>query len=155
MAKLELKNPPPLLTVGCALLMWLCAWGLPGYSFQARLAWKLGVAALFWLVGLGIFLVSGRELIKSKTTVNPRHPEKAAVLVVSGLYRFSRNPLYLGDALALAGWAVFLANPWAFLWLPVFVAWLTRFQIYPEERALAARFGSAYVDYTKRVRRWI
>ena len=76
-------------------------------------------------------------------------------LVTGGIYRVTRNPMYLGLALVLAAWAVFLLNPWSVLGPVVFVPYMTRFQIEPEERALVSLFGQQYTDYRQRVRRWI
>jgi protein-S-isoprenylcysteine O-methyltransferase Ste14 len=75
--------------------------------------------------------------------------------VTGGVFRWSRNPMYLGMLVALAGWAAYLANATAFLLLPAFVAYLNRFQIRPEEQALLARFGPPYSEYMATVRRWI
>jgi protein-S-isoprenylcysteine O-methyltransferase Ste14 len=78
----------------------------------------------------------------------------ASSLVVTGIYRHTRNPMYLGGLVMLSGWALFLATLSACLFLPLFVAYLTRFQIIPEEKVLRARFGTEFDDYVKRVRRW-
>jgi protein-S-isoprenylcysteine O-methyltransferase Ste14 len=75
--------------------------------------------------------------------------------VSGGIYRFTRNPMYLGRLLQLAGWAVFLSNALAALLLPVYVLYINRFQVQPEERALLERFGSEYAAYQQRVRRWL
>ena len=83
------------------------------------------------------------------------HPEQASTLVTSGVYRFTRNPMYVGILLLLAAVAAHLGSVLALLGLPAFVFWIGRFQIAPEERALRAKFGSAYDDYTRAVRRWL
>ena len=83
------------------------------------------------------------------------HPDRSAALVAGGIYRSSRNPMYLGFLLLLAAWACWLANPLALAGLPAFVLYLNRFQIAPEERALRARFGDAYDGYARAVRRWL
>jgi len=82
-------------------------------------------------------------------------PQSASALVVSGIYRFTRNPMYVGFLFVLLGWAVWLSNGLSFLFLPAFVLYMNRFQIQPEERALHARFGQEFVAYTSRVRRWL
>jgi protein-S-isoprenylcysteine O-methyltransferase Ste14 len=76
-------------------------------------------------------------------------------VVTSGIYRLSRNPMYLGFLLALAGWTVFLGNIIALALLPLFVAHMNAFQIKPEERALLAKFGPAYAQYMRTTRRWL
>ena len=76
-------------------------------------------------------------------------------MVRHGIYRFTRNPMYLGQLLQLVAWAFWLENLLAFAVLPAYIAYLTRFQIIPEERILSARFGASYAAYQQRVRRWV
>jgi protein-S-isoprenylcysteine O-methyltransferase Ste14 len=92
---------------------------------------------------------------RAKTTVNPMKPNSASALVASGIYKYSRNPMYSGFVLILLGWALWLSNAWALLVLPAFVLYMNRFQIWPEERALMALFGQDYREYHSRVRRWL
>ncbi|MNJ74873.1 hypothetical protein D3C77_718740 [compost metagenome] len=87
--------------------------------------------------------------------VNPLKPASASALVTSGIYRVTRNPMYLGFALVLAAWTVFLASPFTLLGIAAFVLYIDRFQILPEERALHQLFGEAMDEYCARVRRWI
>jgi protein-S-isoprenylcysteine O-methyltransferase Ste14 len=87
--------------------------------------------------------------------VNPLKPDATTVLVTAGIYRFTRNPMYIGLTLTLLGWAAFLGNLLAFALLPLFVFYITQFQIKPEERALRSLFGSIYEDYCAKVRRWL
>ena len=110
---------------------------------------------MFYAAGTVIALAGVVEFVRRKTTVNPVTPGAAAVIVTSGIYRFSRNPMYLGLLLVLMGWAVWLSNLMAFALLPFFVLYMNRFQIEPEERALSAKFGRAFIDYMGSVRRWI
>ena len=95
------------------------------------------------------------EFKRAKTTVNPTKPESSSSLVRSGIYRHTRNPMYLGFLLILVGWATLTANILAFLVLPVFVLYMNRFQIKPEERALTLIFGDEFKAYCSTVRRWI
>ena len=105
----------------------------------------VGVGACFDVAGLLAFR-------KAKTTVNPLAPNRSTAVVSTGVYRITRNPMYLGMALILLGLALYLASPWALLGPLVFAAFITRFQIQPEERALTARFGAAYTAYCTQVR---
>lgn len=109
------------------------------------------------LIGVGVLLdsISVVAFIRAKTTVNPLRLERASHLVVTGLYRVTRNPMYLGLMALLAGWATVLgsASPWFVL--VVFERVLVIFQIRPEEAALAARFGPAYTQYARQVHRWL
>lgn len=95
------------------------------------------------------------EFQKAKTTFNPMTPDDASSVVTSGVYRVSRNPMYVGFLLLLIGWAIWLSHPLPFFLLPVFVLYMNRFQILPEERALSAKFGKAYDSYQQGVRRWL
>lgn len=150
---LDLKIPPVIVGLVTAGLMWLVAWAMPGYGFdipQRQLVAQVFAAAGFVVAAWGV--VAFR---RAGTTVNPMKPESSSSLVVTGIYAFTRNPMYLGALLILLAWAIDLTHPAAFLVLPLFVLYTNRFQIQPEERALASRFGSAFTAYASRVRRWI
>lgn len=150
---LELKIPPVFVSLIAAGLMWLAAHAVPGLGFALPLRRPLVLAPV--LAGIATAVAGIVAIRRAKTTGNPRQPATASALVTAGIYRFTRNPMYLGLLLLLAGWAAWLANGAALLLLPAFVAYLTRFQIMVEERALTANFGPAYVAYLARVRRWL
>jgi protein-S-isoprenylcysteine O-methyltransferase Ste14 len=105
--------------------------------------------------GACISLMAVISFRRARTTVNPLRPGTASTLVTGGIYRHTRNPMYLGLSIILLGWAVYLANAPALLLLPGFVLYIYRFQIVPEERTLAALFGAEYQAYRTRVRRWL
>src|SRR3989442_9289182 len=107
--------------------------------------------ALGLVVGLAGILLFWR----ARTTINPTKPSATSSLVTSGVFRFTRNPMYLSLLLYLLAWAAYLANWLAFLFLPVFVLYINEFQIKPEERALLSLFGPEYASYKGRVRRWL
>ena len=155
MFNLEHKIPPPVVGLACAGLAWLLAGAAPALAlpWSARLA--LAVALLLALAGLALELWGLWVFRRHRTTPNPLAPERARAVVQSGPYRFTRNPMYVGVALQLLGWCVYLRNPLALLALVVFVAYITRFQILPEERALAQNFGEPYRQYLRLVRRWL
>jgi len=134
-------------------LMWLAAWALPALAFplEARGA----IAAALVLAGVVIASVAFFQFRRAGTTVNPMTPAESALLVTQGIYRFSRNPMYVGDALMLIGWALWLANAAALAAVALFVVYLNRYQIAPEERALGTRYGAAYTEYCRVVRRWL
>ena len=153
MKALELKVPPLVLGLALALAMWFAAKQLPSLAFT--LPWRDGLAVTISAVGI-LFLVAGLyEFQKARTTFNPMTPDAASSVVMSGVYRVTRNPMYLGFLFLLTGWAVFLSHPLPFLFLPVFVVYMNRFQISPEERVLSAKFGEDYDQYTQRIRRWL
>ena len=117
---------------------------------------EVGSCGALALVALGAgFDVLGLWMFrKARTTFSPLRPDRSAAVVQTGVYRITRNPMYLGMVLILLGLALYLASPWALLRPVAFAAYITRFQIVPEERALTARFGEAYTAYCARVRRW-
>lgn len=151
--KLELKLPPLLLAGIVAALMGLVAWALPGLAFAlpARAFAALGLAA----AGAAIALLGVRAFARARTTVDPRVPHKSSSLVRSGVYRISRNPMYLGIALLLGAWALWLAHAPALLGVPAFVLYMNRFQIDAEERMLQRTFGADFERYRAQVRRWL
>lgn len=153
MDALELRVPPLIIVPVTALAMWVVALFVPslGWPSIVRLAGAIALGA----AGMVVAAAGVREFRRAKTTVNPMKPADASRVVRSGIYRYTRNPMYLGLLLLLAGWAVWLANVGAFALLPVFVAYMSRFQIRPEERALAANFGSDFDAYRREVRRWL
>ena len=128
-------------------------YALPMLSFEVpgRIVIALALAAL----GAACAIAGVIAFRRRRTTVNPLVPHEASAIVSAGIYRVSRNPMYLGFLLILAGCAVYLANGGAALLLPVFVAYMTRYQIVPEERALLAKFGPEYQEYLTRVGRWL
>jgi protein-S-isoprenylcysteine O-methyltransferase Ste14 len=92
---------------------------------------------------------------QARTTMNPMQPQAAAALVRSGVYRVSRNPMYLGLLLVLLAWTAFLSTLWTALGPLVYVLYINRFQIAPEERILSAKFGASYTEYKASVRQWL
>jgi len=150
---LELRVPPVALLVITAASMWLGAWSVPhlGFGLPGRPFLAGGLALIGSLVSV-LGVVSFR---RAHTTVNPMKPESASLLVVTGIYRVTRNPMYLGFLLLLLGWATWLSNALAFLPVPIYAVYMNAFQIRPEERALEALFGERFVTYKNEVRRWI
>jgi protein-S-isoprenylcysteine O-methyltransferase Ste14 len=150
---LELKVPPVAVGVIAAALMWVASSAAPSLDFQlpAKSMFAVGLA----LIGAVTCLAGVRSFRQAKTTVNPMKPDSASALVVSGIYRYTRNPMYLGFLLVLLGWAAFLSNVLALVLLPAFILYMNRFQIFPEERVLAFRFAQDYAEYRARVRRWL
>jgi protein-S-isoprenylcysteine O-methyltransferase Ste14 len=153
MKSLELRIPPPAVAAVIAAAMWGISQLAP--TLQMSGALRLGAAALAASAGVG-FTASGLLAFRrARTIVDPTRPELASSLVRSGVYRVTRNPMYVGLACVLVAWAVFLSSAWALLGPAAFVLYIGRFQIAPEERALAKLFGSEYADYRAKVRRWL
>jgi len=150
---LELKVPPP----GVALLICAAMWALslvPPF-IEVSTVIRTGVALAIGSVGV-VFSMAGVICFRqAKTTVNPTKPHAASALVTSGIYKFTRNPMYLGLLFVVIGWAAFLFSLWALVGPVAFALYITRFQIQPEERVLGGLFGAEYTGYQSRVRRWL
>ena len=127
---------------------------LPQFGFT--LPYKASLAVVIGIVGL---LIAGNGVAafrRLQTTVNPTRPETASTLAVDGMYRRTRNPMYLGVLLCLIACGVYLANFASLLFVPtLFVIYMNQFQIKPEEQALTLIFGEEFTNYMLRVRRWL
>jgi protein-S-isoprenylcysteine O-methyltransferase Ste14 len=145
--------PPVLLTLFAAALMRLLARATPPLRTSIPLHGELTL--LFAIAGTVSVALAAAAFIRAHTTTSPMQPQRASALVTTGIFRVTRNPMYLGLLLLLGGWAIYLANPLAGLVLPIFVLYLNRFQIAAEEAALTRNFGGTYTAYQHRVRRWL
>ncbi|WP_273023120.1 isoprenylcysteine carboxylmethyltransferase family protein [Rheinheimera sp.] len=150
---LELKIPPLVLVALFALAMWLLTLVVPAVTLPA--VWHLVLAGIFAISGAGVALAGVLAFRRANTTVDPRVPQQSSSLVIRGIYRYSRNPMYLGFLLLLLALACCLMNVAAIALLPLFVLYMNRFQIVPEERFLLQKFGADYQAYCERVRRWL
>ena len=153
MKALKLKIPPVAQFIAVALGMWLIAKFAPALSIDIPARRVLvvlftGLGGLIAIPAVATFLARG-------TTIEPRRPEEASRLVTTGVFRYSRNPMYLGLLVLLIAWALYLSNAAGFVALPLFVLSMNYLQIHPEEQAMEAQFGEEYHDYRKSVRRWI
>lgn len=148
---LETRIPPPLVMLLCALIGYLgsCLW--PGAALPLPALLAGGVMA----TGAALNLLPKLAFRRARTTVNPLRPMASSALITHGVFRYTRNPMYLGQATFLTGAMLYLQNPVALLAVPLFVLYITRLQILPEERALSACFPEAYPQFRQRVRRWL
>ncbi|MEM6431181.1 MAG: isoprenylcysteine carboxylmethyltransferase family protein [Deinococcota bacterium] len=153
--RLKLKLPP----LGVWLLAFLLMWGIhqlvpaltlavPRVITLILVTALIGIAVTFAGLALAAFQQVG-------TTINPMNPDASSHLVTSGIYRLSRNPMYVGLLLLLAAWGVYLANVVSFLGLATFIIYMNHFQIAPEEQVLQAKFADEFGAYKQRVRRWL
>ena len=153
MTWLELKIPPPVVALLCAMGMVglpdMC--GLEAFAVPFQ-GWVAGLVIAF---GLSFDLLGLLEFRRHSTTVNPLTPNKSSQVVSSGIYRHTRNPMYLGMAIVLVGVTIWSGSPLGLLMVLAFALYITRFQIEPEERILEAKFGEAFLDYKSTVKRWI
>ena len=151
---LELKIPPPVILFACGLLAWVVANGLATPLDIAGMA-SVVLSLFFSALGVGVAISAVLGFRRAKTTIDPLKPDATSTLVTSGIFRLSRNPMYVALLLVLTGWISFLGSVAAIAVLILFVVYISRFQIRPEERILSAKFGVAYTVYCSQVRRWI
>lgn len=137
---------PPIWLAGALALTWVSPWGLPwGTTF-----WP-GIILL--VVAAGLTLAALREFARARTTIIP-HLQPAA-LITSGVFRWTRNPIYVADVLILAGLALIWGKIFGLVLVPVLVILLERRFIRGEEARLSAAFGPAFDAYAARTRRWL
>jgi protein-S-isoprenylcysteine O-methyltransferase Ste14 len=153
----DLPRPPRVPPLAVAAIVFVAMWAItrvaPSLSFDfggRRLA-----SLQLLLLAAAIGLAGTRSFSRARTTVNPLQPERTSALVTTGIYRYTRNPMYVAVALALLGWSLFLGHLLAPLGAVVFVAWMDRRQIPAEEHALRGLFGADFDRYCGEVRRWL
>lgn len=145
-----MRIPPPIVMTAIGAIMFVTdqvidIWRQPLEEVSILV---LFLAALFLFPAL-------KQFVASKTTVHPFRAHKTSALVTTGVYRVTRNPMYLGMVLVLVSWLLYLGNPLNVFYIGLFVLFINRFQIGYEERVLRELFGEEYDAYAKTVRRWI
>jgi protein-S-isoprenylcysteine O-methyltransferase Ste14 len=150
---IELKIPPPVVALFVGIVMWGVSRVTPSWEVPALARTWVALATAAIAVAFSVSAVIAFR--RARTTINPTTPGAASSLVCSGVFAVTRNPMYVGLLFGLTAWAVFLSSGWALPGLPLFAAYIQRFQITPEERALSALFGPTYSDYKAKVRRWL
>lgn len=153
MPNLENRIPPPIVFLAVAIAMWLAARSSPAIDVDQKL--RLAVAPLLAGFGVVMAFLGLNAFRAARTTVNPVNIDAASSLVTTGIYSYTRNPMYVGLTSLLMAWSVYLTVPVTLLGPVAFVLYITRFQIEPEERVLSRIFGRDYDDYCARVRRWL
>ena len=150
---MRLKIPPLVQLFISALLMWIISIYADNFRFIFKFNNEL---ALFCLIIGGTIIVFGIVAFrKAETTFTPLHPDKASSLVTLGIYQYTRNPMYFGLLLILFCIGFYLNNLASLFVLPIYVWFISKYQIMPEEEALHKLFGLDYKNYQDRVRRWI
>ena len=142
--------PPPLVTLICAVLIYLSKPLFPESTFH----YSNQLCLFFLIAGFSIILISFQTFKKEKTTINPIKIEKASSLVTSGIFKYSRNPMYLGMVLILISIAIKFNFYGGILVIGIFVYFITIFQILPEEKAMQKLFGEDFIKYKIKTRRW-
>ena len=145
------RIPPPIVTFICGITIY--------YSksfFNQFLSYSNNRISIFFLIlGLFIFISAVRSFRKQKTTVNPLAPKQASSLVVSGIFEYSRNPMYLGMLIVLLSISFKFNLVGGIVISLFFYLFITKFQIIPEEEAMNELFGDEFIEYSNRTRRWI
>jgi protein-S-isoprenylcysteine O-methyltransferase Ste14 len=154
MNRLELKILPDIVLLFTAAVMWVAARFSPPLV-NLPLSARVVAAVIFCIAGLAIVQAAGLEFRRLNTSTDPLRPGTSSALATSGIYRVTRNPMYLGMTIVLLGWGLFLMNLVSLALVSFFIFYINSFQIPPEERVLADRFGDAYLAYKKKVGRWL
>lgn len=150
---LKLKIPPAALFIFFTGLIW----GIDRYvpNTVIDLPFQNWVAIGIFGIGVIIGLLGVLEFIRKSTTVNPHKPENTRKLVTSGVYRISRNPMYIGLLVGLLAIVIYQGNVWSLLVLPLFVWYMNEYQIKPEEDIMEEKFGEEFKRYKDSAGRWI
>lgn len=153
MRSIEHRVPPPFVTLVVGAVMAASLLGAEPMALPA--GWRWGLAGGFFAAA-GLFgFPAFAAFVRAETTINPVEVNRATTLVTTGIYRITRNPMYVALFLLLCAWAAWLARPWPLIGPVAFLLFIDRFQVVPEERALMAKFGTVYADYRRSVRRWL
>ena len=147
---LNTKIPPPLVTMLCIGII---------YLFEIQIEYShpnlKTVGIIFLILGLIIIFLAVLKFIKTKTTVDPTRPYKTSNLVISGIYKITRNPMYLGMLFLIIAYAIYNNNVIGCIIIPIFIFYINKFQIEPEEIEMRKKFGESFENYCKKVNRWL
>lgn len=150
---MKFPAPPLLVAAACCALVWVLDRAFPAARVATR--WNDEIAVALFIAGIGLAVAGVVSFAHARTTVDPLHPDRASALVTNGVFRVTRNPMYVGMALAVAAFSTWWGTWFGIVGVVAFVAWIDRVQIPAEERALDAHFGAAFTAYRDRVRRWV
>ncbi len=150
---LELKIPPAIVTLIIAAGMWwIDQYLVFGWAEFDLAIWLstifLGIGGVFG--GMGLV-----EFFKESTSIDPHKPQKASNLVTTGIYSISRNPMYMGLLSILVGYGLYLGNVLSIVLISLFMGYMNRYQIIPEEKVMEEKFGEEFRKYKSEVRRWL
>jgi|TARA_Y100000816_G_C26076478_1_gene566726 protein-S-isoprenylcysteine O-methyltransferase Ste14 len=145
------KIPPPIVTLISGLIIFFSKSLFPEYNSNLINVFS----TIFLFLGLLVFFLAVASFKKYKTTVNPLQPSNASHLVISGIFRFTRNPMYLGMALILLSLSLKFNLLGGLIVTALFIMFITKFQIIPEEDAMLSLFRDEFETYKENTRRWI
>ena len=146
-----IKIPPPLIVLVLIVSIYFSSKKIDLINIPLQLEISIFILS----AGILIFLNPVLQFIKSKTTVNPIQFEEVNKLVTSGIFKYSRNPMYLGMLMIVLSTSIFYLNIYSILTPLLFMLWINKFQIKREEEFLIEKFGDEYLSYKKKTRRWI
>ncbi len=150
---LELRVPPDVVALLVVGVMWVLSRLGAAISLAPVLRYLLGMA--FVLAGLAVVFAAREAFARHDTSWGPLAPSHASALVIDGIYGLSRNPMYLGTWLFLVGVGVMMGSYFSAIGSLLYSVYVDRFQIAPEERALATKFREDFESYRRKVRRWV
>ena len=146
-----IKIPPPLIVLTLIISIYFSSKRID----LINIPFQLEISFFILSLGLLIFINPVLKFIKSKTTINPIQFEETNKLVTSGIFKYSRNPMYLGMLMIIISTSIFYLNIYSILTPFLFIFWINKFQIKREESFLAEKFGKEYLSYKNKTRRWI
>ncbi|OIO74571.1 MAG: isoprenylcysteine carboxyl methyltransferase [Zetaproteobacteria bacterium CG1_02_53_45] len=153
MKRLSLKIPPPLVALLCAVAIWGLSEIFPPHGIGVEIRRSIACILLGMAISIDLWALVSFKL--AKTTIDPRYPHKTSAIVSSGIYRYTRNPMYLGLILTLSALSIWLGAKFGLFVVGGFIMYINTFQIIPEEEHLEKKFGDVYIRYKTKVRRWI
>ena len=148
---MKTKIPPPIIALICIILNYLSTYIINPIKFPNSEI----ISGFIFLVGLLTAIFAILLFKKYKTTVNPLKPEETTTLVTTGIFSITRNPMYLGLFFLISSTVLFFGSWFGIIILIIFVWYINKFQIIPEEQTMEKLFGKKYNDYRQNVRRWI
>jgi len=146
-----IKIPPPLIVLTIIISIYFSSKRID----LINIPFQLEISFFMLSLGILIFINPVLKFIKSKTTINPIQFEETNKLVTSGIFKYSRNPMYLGMLMIIISTSIFYLNIYSMLTPFLFIFWINKFQIKREEAFLAEKFGKEYLSYKNKTRRWI
>ena len=147
---LNTKIPPPIVTLLSIVVIYFFEDIIQYSHYDLR-----AIGVIFLIFGLVIIFLAVLKFIKTKTTVDPTRPEKTSNLVISGVYKLTRNPMYLGMLFLIMAYAIYNNSIFGCIVIPIFIFYINKFQIEPEEIEMRKKFGESFENYCKKVNRWL
>ena len=146
-----IKIPPPIIVLTLIISIYFSSKKID----LINIPFQLEISFFILSLGILVFINPVLKFIKSKTTINPIQFEETNRLVTSGIFKYSRNPMYLGMLMIIISTSIFYLNIYSILTPFLFVFWINKFQIKREEAFLTEKFGKEYLSYKNKTRRWL